>query len=69
WDKETQVVQVTDTTESTMLVRALVSARNSSDAFDLRCNVREMLITFIKDNYPHYLPTTRVLMEPVDKKE
>jgi small-conductance mechanosensitive channel len=69
WDTETQVVQVTDTTESTMLVRALVSARNSSDAFDLRCNVREMLITFIKDNYPHYLPTTRVLMEPVDKKE
>jgi small-conductance mechanosensitive channel len=53
WDTETQVVQVTDTTESTMLVRALVSARNSSDAFDLRCNVREMLITFIKDNYPH----------------
>lgn len=69
WDGQVQVVQVTDTTEATMVVRALVSARNSSDAFDLRCNVREMLIAFIKDNYPDYLPTTRVLMQPSDKKE
>ncbi len=69
WDKQVQVVQVTETTQTTMLVRALVSSRNAPDGFDLRCNVREMLITFIKDNYPDYLPTTRVLMEPVDKKE
>lgn len=64
WDKKVQVVQVTDTTPTTMVVRALVSARNAAEAFDLRCNVREMLITYIKDNYPHFLPTTRVLIEP-----
>lgn len=68
WDKQVQVVQVTDATEATMLVRALVSARSAPEAFDLRCNVREMLITYIKDNYPDYLPTTRVLMQPSDKK-
>lgn len=69
WDHDVQVIQVTETTQTTMLVRALVSSRNASDAFDLRCNVREMLIAFIRDNYPDYLPTTRVLMEPVDKTE
>ena len=60
WDEKVQVVQVTDTTEYNMQVRILVSARNSGDAFELRCIVREKIITFIQQNYPQYLSQQRV---------
>jgi hypothetical protein len=41
-------------------VRFLVSARNSGEAFDLRCFVREHMIAFVRDNYPEALPRTRL---------
>jgi small-conductance mechanosensitive channel len=59
WDGEVWAVQVTDTTERTMLVRPLFSAKNSSDQWDLRCEVREKLIQFVQKNYPHALPRLR----------
>ncbi len=67
WDKKVQVVQVTDTTEYNMQVRILVSARSSGDAFELRCIVREKIITFIQKNYPQYLSQQRI--ELVNKKD
>jgi len=54
------VVQVTDNKESMVEVRFLMSARNSSQAFDLRCFVREEMIAFIRENYPDSLPKTRL---------
>jgi hypothetical protein len=42
-----------------MQLRALMDARNSSDAWDLRCLVREKLIDFLQKNYPHSLPRLR----------
>ncbi len=60
WDKRVNVVQVTDSKESIVEVRFLMSARNSSEAFDLRCYVRENMIAFVRDNYPHGLPRARV---------
>lgn len=59
WDKKVNVLQVTDTKERTIEIRALMSARDSGDAFDLRCYVRENLIKFIENNYPDSLPRTR----------
>ncbi len=59
WDKKVQVIQVTDSKQSVMEVRALMSSRNSSDAFDLRCYIREGLINFIQNNFPDSLPQTR----------
>lgn len=59
WDGAVQGLQVTDVKESTVEVRILVSARNSSDLFDLRCNVRERMIAFLIENHPDALPTTR----------
>ena len=49
----------TNATEHTIELRALMSAINSSLAFDLRCEVRERLLDFIKRNYPHSLPRAR----------
>jgi small-conductance mechanosensitive channel len=59
WDKRTWALQVTDTTERTMQLRALMSARNGPDAFDLRCLVRERLVQFLRDRYPFALPQQR----------
>lgn len=59
WDKKVCVLQVTNATEHTIELRALMSAINSSLAFDLRCEVRERLLDFIKRNYPHSLPRAR----------
>lgn len=59
WDGKVNVLQVTDSKETTMEIRALMSARNSSDAWDLRCFVREGLITFIQQTHPESLPRTR----------
>ena len=60
WDKRVKVLQVTNASEKTMEVRALMSASSSGNAFDLRCNVREGLIKFVQDNYPQCFPITRV---------
>lgn len=60
WDKRVNVVQLTDNKEATVEVRFLMSARNSSHAFDLRCFVREEMIAFIRENYPESLPRTRI---------
>lgn len=60
WDQRVNVVQVTDTKASSIEVRLLMSARNSSQAFDLRCDVREHMIAFIRENYPDSLPKTRI---------
>lgn len=59
WDKRVGVVQVTEAKESCIEVRALVSAANSGQAYDLRCYIRENLVSFIQKNYPESLPKTR----------
>ncbi len=59
WDGAVQGLQVTDAKEATVELRILVSARNSADLFDLRCNVRERLIAFLHQSHPNALPTSR----------
>jgi small-conductance mechanosensitive channel len=67
WDKRTWALQVTDATERTIQLRALMSARNSPDAFDLRCIVRERLVQFLKERYPLALPQQREQQFNVEK--
>ena len=59
WDGRVREIQVTDCKERVIELRAIMSARNASDLFDLRCHIREQLITFIQQNYPESLPKTR----------
>jgi small-conductance mechanosensitive channel len=66
WDGKVWGVQVTDATAHTMEVRALMSACDSSKAWDLRCLVREQMIAFLQEKYPQSLPRTRVEMEQKD---
>lgn len=59
WDGDVMVMQVTDITERTLQIRTLMSARNGGAAFDLRCEVREKLMAFIRDECPQALPRER----------
>lgn len=60
WDGKVNVIQVTEATEKTMELRALMSARDSPTAWDLRVYIREKLLKFIKENFPKSLPHTRL---------
>ncbi len=60
WDGETALLQVVNSGPQTLECRVLVSAADASDAWDLRCHVREALITFVQENYPDSLPCFRV---------
>lgn len=66
WDQQTQVLQVTDTTDKTMTIRLLMTAQNSPTAWDLRCHVREKMIEFIQQNYPQSLPHVRATLTGAD---
>jgi small-conductance mechanosensitive channel len=59
WDGRVNAIQVTDCKERVIEVRLVMSARNAGDTFDLRCYIREEMITFVQRNYPECLPKTR----------
>lgn len=59
WDGKVCVLQVTNTSEHTIELRALMSAQDASTAWTLRCHVREKLVEFIQKNYPESLPKLR----------
>lgn len=68
WDKKVNVLQVTDAKSNGVEVRALMSAKDSSTAWDLRVFIREKLIEFLQKNYPESLPKTRVLVENASER-
>lgn len=63
WDGRVNAVHVTDATENTVQIRALMSSRNAGDLFELRCYVRENLIKFINDNLEGSLPKNRTVID------
>ncbi|MFW6067889.1 MAG: mechanosensitive ion channel family protein [Myxococcota bacterium] len=61
WDGRSKGVVVTDATERTVQLRPLVSAKDASDLWNLRCEVREKLITWLQQyEGGKYLPRVRV---------
>jgi small-conductance mechanosensitive channel len=59
WDGKVWSVQVTDATDRTLEVRTLMSARDSSNLWDLRCEVRERLIDYLQREFPDSLARLR----------
>ncbi|MFV2085979.1 mechanosensitive ion channel family protein [Micromonospora sp. LOL_021] len=59
WDGRVCVLQVTDATGGTVRLRALVSAADSPSLWDLRCQVREHLVSWVRDQRPTALPRWR----------
>ncbi|MGI8889573.1 MAG: mechanosensitive ion channel family protein [Chthoniobacterales bacterium] len=62
WDRKVCGLLVTDTKPNTIEVRAVVSSLNAGINFDLRCQVREGLIEFLRDRYPSSLPQVRMTL-------
>ena len=63
WDGRVASIVVTETTERSIQIRALMSSPDSSTSWDLRCRVREGLINFLQCNYPEALPRMRAEIE------
>ena len=69
WDRKAWGLQVTNASERTIELRALMSSLDASDAWNLRCDVREKLIEFIRGNYPDSLPKIRAEIGDFAKKQ
>lgn len=64
WDKKVNVLQVTNATDKTVELRALMSAADSPTMWDLRCEVREKLLEFLQQRFPECLPRIRIETNP-----
>jgi small-conductance mechanosensitive channel len=60
WDGKVDVLQVTEAHEQTIEVRALASAADASLAWNLRCEIRERLVTFLQQHHHAALPRMRM---------
>ncbi|OGQ94260.1 MAG: hypothetical protein A2521_14020 [Deltaproteobacteria bacterium RIFOXYD12_FULL_57_12] len=69
WNGTTWGLQVTNVTPQVVELRALMSATDASAAWDLRCEVREKLLTFVQHNYPGALPKVRAEFQPDNSLE
>src|SRR5215470_3141946 len=59
WDGQDLKLQVTEAHERTIELRVIASARTSGDAYDLTCELREKLVTFLQRELPSALPRVR----------
>ncbi|MFH8785561.1 mechanosensitive ion channel family protein [Streptomyces roseoverticillatus] len=64
WDGRAWSLVITDTTPSTIQVRALVTAKDADDIWALRCVVRERLIEWLRREHPYALPRINTAPAP-----
>ena len=60
---------MTNATDKTVELRALMSASDASNAWNLRCEVREKLIDFVRRNFPEGLPKFRAELREEERGE
>ncbi|MFI6235868.1 mechanosensitive ion channel family protein [Micromonospora sp. NPDC050784] len=64
WDRDQWVLQMVDSTPQTVVVEVQASAADGASAWDLRCDLREGLICYLRDHHPQWLPRTRSQYQP-----
>ncbi|MBF0672555.1 MAG: mechanosensitive ion channel family protein [Salinibacterium sp.] len=65
WDGRAGSVLVTGSQGGFVTIRFLISAKDSGDQWSLMCLVREEMVTWLQEEHPEALPTTRItLPEP-----
>ncbi len=71
WDGAVINLQVIETHPRSIELRAVVSARNAPQSWDLRCEIREKLLAFIRDEMPEAFPRDRafVPLEAMDSRD
>nr|WP_321507670.1 mechanosensitive ion channel family protein [uncultured Celeribacter sp.] len=63
WDGQVVNLQVVDSASDVVELRGLMSARTSPRLWELRCEVREKLLTWLQGAHPHALPRARASFE------
>lgn len=66
WDGRVAILQVTDHRADALELRGLLSARNAGIAFDLRCEVREAMLDFLRTAMPDALVRRRQQIEAAE---
>lgn len=61
---QVSTLQATDAKENAMEIRILVGAVNPSKLWDLRCDIREKLLSYLREQYPQALSQTRITLPP-----
>ncbi|MGD9948988.1 MAG: mechanosensitive ion channel family protein [Desulfobulbus sp.] len=69
WNGKVGEVHVTNTSAQGMELRMLASADNAGAAWDLRCQIREQMVTFLQEQYPQCLPRIRAELQPLSTPE
>jgi small-conductance mechanosensitive channel len=64
WDGRAFNIQITEATGGLVRARVMLTAANSSALWDLRCLVRERLVTWLQQEYPGALPRSRMELHP-----
>ncbi|MEQ1837071.1 MAG: mechanosensitive ion channel family protein [Candidatus Nitrotoga sp.] len=67
WDQRVSMIQVVDSNEHGMQIRALISAADASRRWDLCYRVREALIDFVQREYPQCLPRVRAEIDRAER--
>lgn len=60
WDGKAQKLQVSNMTDRSVEIRIQVSAADADHLSDLRADVREKMLEFIRKNYPGHFPKVRL---------
>jgi small-conductance mechanosensitive channel len=60
WDGRHALVHVTESNDQALQVRLLMSAANSARAWELRCRVREAMVSYLQREWPQHLPRRRL---------
>lgn len=60
WDGRVALLQVTEHRAGAVELRGLLSARNASAAWDLRCNAREAMMSFLREEMPEAMVKERI---------
>lgn len=64
WDGAVVNLQVIESTPRAIELRALVSARSAPQSWDLRCEIREKLLAYIREQMPEAMPRERTMLSP-----
>jgi small-conductance mechanosensitive channel len=62
WDERVFAFQVTDFKPDCVEIRILASARTAPELFDLRCEIREKILSFLQNRYPDAFPRVRTTL-------
>lgn len=63
WDGDACALHVTDTSDRSIELRAIASAATAPQLWELRCEIREALVAYLRDEHPEALPTVRARLE------